>query len=116
MAKAKNKATYKAWVESHDPQAIYDANLARRLLKKKYDIPKATLKLIRDERLPKRPVTAFALFSKARWASGEYANSGSVTAVASKLGEEWKSLTPAERKVRHRRLSMCHLTNVVPVV
>ncbi|KAI1132072.1 hypothetical protein F5Y10DRAFT_261551 [Nemania abortiva] len=97
--KLANGATYKAWVESHTPQQIYDANSARRALKKKHSFPKGTLKLIRDDRLPKRPLTAFALFTKARWASGDFA--GGSTPIGETMGRiarEWKGLKAAERQ------------------
>lgn len=97
----KNDVAYKAWVETHTPQAIYDANLARKQLKRKYDFPKASLKLIRDERVPKQPPNAFALFVKARWASGEYSTKNDpITAITSKITNEWKGLSEAERQVR----------------
>ncbi|KAF2970937.1 hypothetical protein GQX73_g2668 [Xylaria multiplex] len=97
--KVANAATYKAWVESHSAQDIYDANLARRALKRKYNIPKGLVKTIRDDRIPKRPASAFSLFTKARWASGEYSSvSSSITEVGSKIAQEWKNITEAERK------------------
>ncbi|KAI0535733.1 hypothetical protein GGR58DRAFT_425206 [Xylaria digitata] len=97
--KVANAATYKAWVESHSAQEIYDANLARRALKRKYNIPKGLVKLIRDDRLPKRPASAFSLFTKARWASGEYSQtSSSLAEVGAKIAQEWKNQTAAERK------------------
>ncbi|TGJ86969.1 hypothetical protein E0Z10_g1814 [Xylaria hypoxylon] len=94
-----NAVAYKAWVESHSPQENYDANLARKNLKRKYNIPKRLVKLIRDERLPKKPAGAFSLFTKARWASGDYsAVSAPVTEVGLKIVQEWRNLTAAERK------------------
>ncbi|KAI0859586.1 hypothetical protein F4860DRAFT_250311 [Xylaria cubensis] len=97
--KLSNAAAYKAWVESHPVQEIYDANKARRTLKKKFNYPKRSLKLIRDERLPKKPATPFGLFTKARWASGEYTAAGAgITEAAARIGTEWKGLTAAERQ------------------
>lgn len=97
--KLKNAAAYKAWVESHPTQEIYDANLARKLLKRKHDYPKGNLTLIRDERLPKRPTNAFGLFTKARWASGDHSTTKeSIRVIASKIASEWKGLSVAERQ------------------
>ncbi|KAI0459409.1 hypothetical protein F5B21DRAFT_499589 [Xylaria acuta] len=97
--KLTNAATYKAWVESHSVQEIYDANLARKALKRKYRFPKKSVKLIRDDRIPKKPTTAFGLFTKARWASGDYSSGGApISEIASKIANQWKGLTAAERK------------------
>ncbi|KAI0104802.1 hypothetical protein GGR51DRAFT_560802 [Nemania sp. FL0031] len=94
-----NAATYKAWVETHTPQEIYDANRARKALKKKHNYPKGSVKIIQDDRIPKRPSTAYALFTKARWASGDF--SGSSTPAIELMGRiagEWKNLKAAERQ------------------
>ncbi|KAI0486230.1 hypothetical protein F4859DRAFT_361691 [Xylaria cf. heliscus] len=95
--KSANAVDYKAWVESHTAQEIFDANRARKSLKRKYNIPKGAVKLIRDDRLPKKPTTAFALYTKARWGSGEYSGVD-VVGVARKIGVEWNALAPAQRK------------------
>ncbi|KAI1458995.1 hypothetical protein F4805DRAFT_98021 [Annulohypoxylon moriforme] len=95
--KLTNAATYKAWVETHTPQDIHAANKARRLLKKKHNYPpKSQLKLIRDGRLPKQPTTPYSLFTKARWASGDFANR-TVADSAKQIGQEWRNLPDAER-------------------
>ncbi|KAI0400297.1 hypothetical protein F4802DRAFT_499420 [Xylaria palmicola] len=94
-----NAASYKAWVESHPVPEIHAANMARKHLKRKFDHPKGPLKLIHDERLPKTPLSSFALFTKARWVSGDFSvGSLSLAEIAVKIGKEWKSLTPAERQ------------------
>ncbi|KAI0842072.1 hypothetical protein F5Y06DRAFT_258931 [Hypoxylon sp. FL0890] len=91
-----NAAAYKAWVESHTPVQINSAIKARQLLKRKYGIPKSSLKTIRDERLPKKPTSAYSLFTKARWASGELAGL-KVTEAAKEIGRQWKALPETER-------------------
>lgn len=97
--KLKNAATYKAWVESRSAQEVYDANLARKLLKRKHGFPKGNLKLIHDDRLPKHPGNAFSMFTKARWASGDYSvNYESIREIATKIGSLWKGLSVAERQ------------------
>ncbi|KAJ8130653.1 hypothetical protein O1611_g2974 [Lasiodiplodia mahajangana] len=97
--KLANAAAYKAWVESHTAQEIYEANLARRALKKKHNFPKGLLKLIRDERIPKRPSTAYGLYTKARWASGDFSGtSESASEAMGRIAGEWKSLKAAERQ------------------
>ncbi|KAI1345128.1 hypothetical protein F5Y15DRAFT_18227 [Xylariaceae sp. FL0016] len=96
--KRANVAAHKAWVETHSPSEIQEANKARTALKKKHNFPTGKVRLIRDDRAPKRPMTAYFLFLKARYASGEYSNSGSVGSTAKALGEEWRGLSPAERQ------------------
>ncbi|OTB08856.1 hypothetical protein M426DRAFT_18925 [Hypoxylon sp. CI-4A] len=95
--KLKNAAQYKAWVESHTPVEINNAIKARMQLKRKYNIPtKATVKTIHDGRLPKKPVTAFTLFTKARWASGDF-KGRTVPEGSAEISREWKSLPDTER-------------------
>ncbi|KAI0432964.1 hypothetical protein F5Y09DRAFT_114201 [Xylaria sp. FL1042] len=98
QAKATNEVNYKAWLESHTPQQIYNANLARKNLKRKYNIPKGNVKVIHDYRLPKRPSTAYGLFTKARWASGDYSAEAGLASKAASIAQDWKNLTAAERK------------------
>ena len=97
----KNKITaaaqYKAWVQTFTPVEVNEANNARQTLKRKYNIPKNSLKLIDDDRQPKRPRTAYAIFTKARWASGDLGNK--VTDAAKAIGREWRSLSDNEKQV-----------------
>ncbi|GKT54994.1 HMG box protein [Colletotrichum tofieldiae] len=94
--KLTNNATYKAWVESHTPQAVAEANRARAKLRKASGrkIPSA----IRDDRQPKRPQTPFALFTKARWASGDFAGQRPSEA-GRRIGNEWKALSEPEKGI-----------------
>ncbi|OTA96985.1 hypothetical protein M434DRAFT_392429 [Hypoxylon sp. CO27-5] len=94
--KLKNGAAYKAWVESHTPVEINHAIRARQVLKRKFNIPKSALKTIHDERLPKLPANSYSLFTKARWASGDFSNT-KVGEAAKQIGREWKALTDTER-------------------
>ncbi|KAI1105228.1 hypothetical protein F4804DRAFT_304723 [Jackrogersella minutella] len=94
--KVANEAAYKAWVESHTPQQTVDAMKARRTLKRKYNFPKAPVKVIHDDRLPKKPNTAYSLFTKARWASGDFATK-KLAESSKAISEEWKSLPDVER-------------------
>ncbi len=51
-----------------------------------------------DERAPKRPNAPYIVFSKERWASGDFKNLR--VAEASRLiGAEWKALSADEAKV-----------------
>ncbi|KAK6204128.1 hypothetical protein LQW54_008482 [Pestalotiopsis sp. IQ-011] len=98
--KLKNQAKHLAWVESHTPEEIYQANLARHLLKRKYNYPKATKQLLKDERQPARIRTSYIYFTKARWASGEFANKP-IQEVAAALSAEWKNMTESEKAPYH---------------
>ncbi|KAK2065781.1 hypothetical protein LY76DRAFT_585720 [Colletotrichum caudatum] len=89
-----NNATYKAWVESHTPQAVAQANRARMLLRNASGRRKPAQ--IHDERQPTRAVTAFGLFLKARWASGDYADL-SFSDASRRAHEEWKNLSESEK-------------------
>jgi hypothetical protein len=94
-----NEAAYKAWVESHTPDEIRAANLARLSLKRKVG-KKGSGKYtpIEDPRIPKRPRGALAVFTKERWASGDLKGIPLVVATKS-LKNEWSTLSAAEKKV-----------------
>lgn len=87
-------------MEQHDPETIYAANAARakldRLLPegryKSYRTP------IRDPRLPKRPGSAYTLFSQERWATGNL--TGSAPELAKEIAAEYKALPASEKQVR----------------
>ncbi|KAI8632086.1 hypothetical protein F5Y19DRAFT_492989 [Xylariaceae sp. FL1651] len=97
--KTANAVAYKAWVESYTPEEIDAASRARKILKRKFGIPKGHIKVIHDDRQPKKPPTAFGLFTKARWASGELSKgSGSIGDAAREVAREWKNLSLAERQ------------------
>ncbi|KAH0436966.1 hmg box [Colletotrichum camelliae] len=97
--KLKDNATYKAWVESHTPLEIYNANVARRRLRalkpqkegKRQNKPKSIV----DERLPKSPISSFMYYVKARWAQGDLPEG--VGPATKAIGEGWTNLTEAEK-------------------
>ncbi|KAI1779972.1 hypothetical protein F4818DRAFT_401247 [Hypoxylon cercidicola] len=91
------EAEYKAWVESHTPLQMDRAMKARLILKKKHNYPVGFIKPIHDSRIPKRPLNAFNLFTKTRWASGDYANLTMVEGVKA-ICREWKDLPETERQ------------------
>lgn len=91
--RAVNAANYKKWVESHSIEAIYKANLARYRLTKLYNIK--TRKIV-DERMPKRPVSAFAHYVKSRTSS--FNEGQTVSSVIKDIGSAWKSLSAADKK------------------
>ncbi|KAI1631780.1 hypothetical protein F4809DRAFT_146160 [Biscogniauxia mediterranea] len=106
--KISNDAAYKAWVNNHTVDEIRLANNARRLLKSKFTYPpKAPLKIIHDERQPKRPTTAYILFAKSKWGSGSVDSSKGMPEISRAIGQEWKSLSEEARKVG-LFLSPCH--------
>ncbi|KAL0938920.1 HMG box protein [Colletotrichum truncatum] len=92
--KLTNNAAYKAWVESHTPQEVADANRARARLRsaRGKDVPRA----IRDERQPKRPQSAYTIFTAARWANGDFAGQRA-NDVSRRLADEWKNLPQSEK-------------------
>ncbi|KAI1082853.1 hypothetical protein F5B20DRAFT_486872 [Whalleya microplaca] len=96
--KVANAAAYKAWVESHTPAEMEQAIKARATLKRVHNIPrgKSTSKAIHDDRIPKRPASAYMLFVKARWASGDYAGLKFQDGVKTQA-QEWKNLPAAQR-------------------
>ncbi|CZR61082.1 uncharacterized protein PAC_10978 [Phialocephala subalpina] len=94
--KTANVVAYKQWVESHTPDQIRIANNARLALKKKLN-KTSGYPAIKDSRLPKRITNARALFTKDRYASGDF--KGISLSDASKLlSSDWNSLSPSERK------------------
>ncbi|CAK7222882.1 hypothetical protein SCUCBS95973_004987 [Sporothrix curviconia] len=92
--RAANAAEHKAWVESHTAAQVADANRARTQLNR---IAKTKHRVIQDARLPKRPTSSFSLFTKERWATGQF--SGHPLADAARtLAAEWKSLPQNQRQ------------------
>lgn len=101
--KAHDHAEYQRWVASHSLEEILRANNARVQLRKKHRSDgnkKGTQKWtpIKDERLVKRPATAFALFMTNRTASGDFRNLSNSDRMKL-IGQEWKTLNEDEKKV-----------------
>lgn len=99
--KEKDEADYKRFVESHSVDEIEAANKARARLRRHYSGDQQQAKKwqpIKDERAVKKPSSAYILFSRSRWASGDFKNI--TVAEGSKLvGQEWKALAQDEKKV-----------------
>ncbi|KAK7922943.1 hypothetical protein PG985_007014 [Apiospora marii] len=96
--KLKNAASYKAWVESHKPEVIAEAQNARNLLKRKYGFPKANgQRKIQDDRQPKLPRSSWIFFFRARHGSGDF-NSLTQPEALKSIAQEWKSLPTVDRQ------------------
>ncbi|KAF2856236.1 hypothetical protein T440DRAFT_383814, partial [Plenodomus tracheiphilus IPT5] len=99
---AAKRAEYKAWVESYTPDEIRLANNARRLLRKKLvntrkgGRPSHTDPLV-DERVPKKPSSAYVKFSADRFASGDFKGI-SIAESAKLIASEWKALRTDEKE------------------
>lgn len=96
--RAANKAAYEAWIKSHTPLQIKEANQARRRLARVKD---TSVPLLEDGRLVKRPRTAYFLYLHERTDAGDFKHMA-VKDVATKVAEEWKGLTSAEKEVSLR--------------
>ena len=79
-------------------ETIVAANNARNLLRRKLNV-KRKYYLIQDDRIPKRPITAYALFNKDRHASGDLRNIGSLAEKSRLVLSEWNSLSQADKQV-----------------
>jgi hypothetical protein len=97
--KLSNESAYKSWISTYTPETIRKANFARiRLASQAKTSRTGKYAKIRDDRHIKRPVSAFAYFSQARWASGDL--KGMAFTDAGKLvASEYKALSEAERQV-----------------
>ncbi|KAJ9297222.1 transcriptional regulator family: HMG [Paecilomyces variotii] len=96
--KAKNSAAYDAWIKSHTPLQIKEANAARRRLKQLLgDAKSGKYSLLSDDRLVKRNPSPWALFLKERFESGDFKHM-SLQEASARAGEEWKGLTESEKQ------------------
>ncbi|KAK4192698.1 hypothetical protein QBC35DRAFT_483078 [Podospora australis] len=92
--KAANDLALASWVASKSVEEIAAANRARVKLRKLG--VKAKSRLVDPRHVPKA-LTGFALFTKARWASGEFAGFKTPEATRA-ISQEWKGLSAAERE------------------
>lgn len=93
--KAINAGNWKTWIESHSVAEIQAANLARRRLKRSFNITAFPLKLV-DERVPKRPASnAYAYFIKAKRSEIHDPDTIKLSKV---LSQEWHALSAPEKK------------------
>lgn len=96
-AAEENKKAYKKWVESYTPMQIREANNARRQLKAK--LVNYNKGQIQDDRAVATPASAYIIFFKERYATGEFKNM-STTEAAKLVGAEWKALSASSKEVR----------------
>lgn len=93
--KTHNKAIEKKWVLSKTPSQIITINAARRSLTR---LRGKHISLIEDERIPKRPIGAYMLYSEEQRTTGNWAGL-SAKDIVSKVGEGWRALSESEKKV-----------------
>ncbi|CAG8950527.1 hypothetical protein HYFRA_00002734 [Hymenoscyphus fraxineus] len=93
--KLENQKIHARWLESLTPEQVRLSNQARRNLQAKKAI-KSHL-LITDSRAPKRPQSVYALFTKQRWASGDFKGVPIIEATK-QLSSEYRALSEAEKK------------------
>ncbi|KFY13404.1 hypothetical protein V491_06410 [Pseudogymnoascus sp. VKM F-3775] len=96
--KTTNDASYESWLASLSPQQIYDSNHAQQRLKQLGLIRPGKHLKIDDPRIPKRPSSAYILFVKERYTSGDFKGISSVEA-AKILTQEYKALSESEKKL-----------------
>lgn len=116
--KVKNDAAYKAWVQTHTPLQIKEANNARihllREAKAKNVKKLGPYRPIKDDRLPKKPTPSYAFFVADRVVSGDFKGLTKSESFAL-IGREWKALSAGERKVSPPlRLSTHHGSDANP--
>lgn len=87
-----NQDVHRAWVDSHPPEAIYMANIARRRLARK--LGKRNF-LIHDDRLPKRATSPYILFCQSRFHN--VSTEGSTQDTIRVIAAEWRNLSSAEQ-------------------
>lgn len=91
--KITNAANYKKWVETHTVAEIATANNARSQLIRKFEF-KTTSPKIHDERMPKRPTSAFGQYYRAKNSDLGLPATENMKA----LSAQWKSLSETEKK------------------
>ncbi|KFZ13668.1 hypothetical protein V502_06492 [Pseudogymnoascus sp. VKM F-4520 (FW-2644)] len=96
--KITNDASYESWLASLSPQQIYESNHAQQRLKQLGLIRPGKHLKIDDPRIPKRPLTAYILFVKERYTSGDFKGISSVEA-AKILTQEYKALSESEKNL-----------------
>ncbi|KAJ5714122.1 uncharacterized protein N7483_011303, partial [Penicillium malachiteum] len=96
--RASNEAAYASWILSHTPAQIKDANEARRRLAKKLG---KTCSLLKDDRLVKRPLSSYLIFSRERTGSGDFKHM-QVAEISVRTANEWKNLTESEKERFHK--------------
>jgi hypothetical protein len=94
--KVANEAVLRDWIQSRTVREIYEANLARHYLRRKFGIAKSTFD---DPRYPARPVNSWAAFVKSRYHGVSEAGDLNQQTKMVKLAQEWKQLSAEERKV-----------------
>ncbi|KAM0437582.1 hypothetical protein ACHAPT_001946 [Fusarium lateritium] len=93
----KNAANLKAWVKTHEPARIHIANQARRRLS---NLTGKNYKLFEDERLPKKPLSSYTIFTVDNWPrlGGSDAIEGSKN-----ISQAWNALSASEKAVYEDR-------------
>ncbi|PLB40023.1 uncharacterized protein BDW47DRAFT_123964 [Aspergillus candidus] len=96
-----NATTREEWIKSHTPLQIKDANHARRRLA---HLTNKKAALLHDDRLVKRPSSAYAQFLQERIRNGDFKYM-SVVEIGQRTGEEWNGMTEPE-KAKYRELEV----------
>ncbi|KAJ5939554.1 hypothetical protein N7466_002688 [Penicillium verhagenii] len=92
--RAANEASFTEWLQSYTPLQIKEANHARRTLTR---LTGKRFRSIEDDRLVKRPISAFLWYINERKSSGDLKYMEPHD-LARRVAEEWKSLTESDKE------------------
>lgn len=89
-----NAAAYEAFIKSHTPLEIREANTARRAL---FRLDKGRRAALVDDRLVRKPLSSYVLFVESRLKTGEHGAGVEPFRIYSR---EWSQLPPSKKEVR----------------
>ncbi|KAJ2907025.1 uncharacterized protein MKZ38_008593 [Zalerion maritima] len=96
LAKANHEkyiATHEAWIKSHTPTQIAEANKARGSLKR---LGLKTRHTLRDERVPKRPLTPWVCFASQKMKDRPAGST--ITETLKAAGPQWASMSASQKR------------------
>ncbi|KAF1951464.1 hypothetical protein CC80DRAFT_597405 [Byssothecium circinans] len=96
---AAKRAEYQAWIKTHTPEQIRQANIARNYLRRKATTPSRRRRYtpLQDDRLLTAPAPPYIRFSQERRKSGDL-KSIPIGDASKLIGTEWNALSVSEKQ------------------
>lgn len=104
-----NQAAFHAWIQSHSPLEILNANIARNMLKRR-GVP--AMHKLPDDRQVIRARSNYTFFYRDRLDTGDFKHMV-LSDAAKQISGEWNKLNEAEKEVRDSSFTNVTLNTTV---